>query len=266
MLLLTHSSASQDIERSQEAIAVDLLSVDFRTVGAALSEIPLDIDPENPRYWILASGFTASTPLVEALIELLEQESDQYARMYAGEPYEIMPGEMLLSILYPVIALNDPRTIPSLMRNASTGWGVMNALLDFGPQIVDEAINCANYFGISLHEAGGCFHILEEVVKRWPESLDDDTRQRIALAALRHLTCHDDAYRNKRVPGVGFRSLAWVLDLSEVLESDELAGAITLLADGDQDTWKNCGFDAPHTGLQSAAKAILENYVDRRDL
>ena len=49
------------------------------------------------------------------------------------------------------------------------------------------------------------------------------------------LTCQDDAYRNKRRPGIGFRSLAPALRLSEVLESEELAGAITLLADGDQE-------------------------------
>ena len=265
MLLLTHSSASQNVERSQEEIAADLLSGDFRKVGAALSEIPLDIDPENPRYWILAPGFTASNPLVEALIELLEQERDQYARMYAGEPYEIMPGEMILSILYPVIALNDPRTIPALLRNAHTGWGVKYALLDFGPQIMDEAIDCASHFGISLMEAAGCLGILNEIIKRWPEELDDNAYDRITRAVLRHLTCQDDAYRNKRRPGIGFRSLASVLRLSEVLESEELAGAITLLADGDQETWRNCGFDVPHSGLQSEAKAILKDPLDHQD-
>ena len=266
MLLLTHSSASQATERSQEEIAAELLSGDYRKLGAALSEIPLDIDPENPRYWILASGFTASAPLVEALIELLEQETDQFARMENGEPHEILPGEMDLSILHAVIALNDPRTIPSLLRNAHTGRGVKNALLDFGPQIVDEAIDCANHFGISLTEIAGCLGILHEVVKRWPENLDTDTYDRIARAALRHLTCQDDAYRNKRRPGRGSYPLARGLDLAEELETEDLTEAITLLADGDQDTWKNCGFDVPHSGVQSAAKTILENHVDRQDL
>ena len=265
MLLLTHSSASQNVERSQEEIAADLLSGDFRKVGAALSEIPLDIDPENPRYWILAPGFTASTPLVEALIELLEQERDQYARMYAGEPYEIMPGEMDLSILHAVIALNDPRTIPSLLRNAHAGWGVKNALLDFGPQIVDQAIDCVNDFGISLQEVAGCLGILYEIVGRWPEDLDKDSYDRITLATLRHLTCQDDVYQNKLRPGRGSYPLAWGLDLAAELEAEDLTEAITLLADGDQDTWKNCGFDVPHSGVQSAAKAILENHVDRQD-
>ena len=265
MLLLTHSSASQDIERSQEEIAADLLSGDYRKVGAALSEIPLDIDSESPHNWSLAAGFTASAPLVEALIKLLERETDQFARMDNGEPYEILPGEMDLSVLHAVIALDDPRTIPSLMRNAHTGWGVKNALLDFGPQIMDQAIDCVNDFGISLQEVAGCLGILYEIVGRWPEDLDRNTYDRITLATLRHLTCQDDAYRNKLRPGRGSYPLAWGLDLAEELESEELTGAITLLADGDQDTWKNCGFDVPHSGVQSAARAILENQVDRQD-
>jgi len=264
MLLLTHTSASQNIERSQEDIAADLLSGDYRRIGAALNEIPLDIDSESPHNWILASGFTASSLLVEALIELLEQETDQRARMDNGEPYEILPGEMDLSVLHAVIALDDPRTIPSLLRNARTGWGVKNALLDFGPQIVDKTIDCVNHFGISLAEVAGCLAILHEVVKRWPEDLDTNTYDRITRATLRHLTCQDDAYRNRRRPGRGSYPLAWGLDLADELESEELTGAITLLADGDQDTWKKCGFDVPHSGVQSAAEALLVNHVDRQ--
>ena len=265
MLLLTHTSASQNVESSQADLAADLLSGDYRRVDVALGEIPLDYDPERRPAWILASGFTASSQLVEALIELLEQETDQYARMDSGEPYEIMPGEMLLSILHTVMALNDPRTIPSLLRNAYTGWGVKNALLDFGPLIVDEAIDCANHFGISLPEAAGCLGILHEVVKRWPKDLDEDTYDRVTRVALKHLTCQDDAYRNKRVPGGGSWPLTWVLRLTETLEAEVLTGATILLADGDHNTWKNCGFDVPPTGLQSAAKAILEDHVDRQD-
>lgn len=265
VLLLPQTGVSQNLERSQVDIAADLLSGDYRKVGEALSAIPLDIDQENIRYWILGPGFTASSPLVEALIELLEQETDQYARMDNGEPYEIMPDEMLFSILHTVIALNDPRTIPTLLRNAYTGWGVKNALLDFGPQIVDESIDCTHNFGISLWETAGCLGILYEIVKRWPDRLDDGTRERITHAALRHLTCQDYAYRNKQVRGEGNYPLAWALDLAVVLDSEELTGAITLLADGDQDTWKNCGFDVPHAGVQSAAKAIVENPVERRD-
>lgn len=265
LLLLTHTSVSQNVERSQVDLAADLLSGEYRRVDAALGEIPLDYDPGRRPTWILESGFTASSPLVEALIELLEQETDQYARMVSGEPYEIMPGEMNLSILHTVMALNDPRTIPSLLRNAHTGWGVKNALLNFGPQIMDEAIDCVNHFGISLPEAAGCLGILHEVVNRWPNELDEETYDRITRAALRHLTCQDDAYRNKRVPGRGSWPLAWVLRLAEALESEELTAATTLLADGDQHAWKNCGFDEPPTRLQSAAKAILEDHVDRQD-
>ena len=264
ILLLTHSGTAQDVERSQVNIAADLLSGDYRRIGVALNEIPLDIDSESPHNWILASGFTASSLLVEALIELLEQETDQHARMDNGEPYEILPGEMDLSVLHAVIALDDPRTIPSLLRNARTGWGVKNALLDFGPQIVDKAIDCVNHFGISLAEVAGCLAILHEVVKRWPEDLDTNTYDRITRATLRHLTCQDDAYRNKRRPGRGSYPLSRGLDLAEELESEDLTEAITLLADGDQDTWKKCGFDVPHSGVQSAAEALLVNHVDRQ--
>ena len=265
MLFLTHTSASQNAEREQADLAADLLSGDYRRVGAALNAIPIYPDPEGvPRYWVLEPGFTVGTPLVEALIEVLERETEQYARMYSGEPYEIMPGEMLLSILHTVIALNDPQAIPSLMRNAYTGWGVKNALLDFGPQIMEEAIGCANDFGLSLRTAGGCLSILEEIVKRWPDSLDGNTRGQITRVVLKHLMCQDTAYRNTRNSGRS-SSLAWALRLAEILDAEELSGAITRLAEDNQDTWRACGFDKPHTGRQSEARLILEERVNQDD-
>ena len=267
-LLLTHASASQGVECKQADIAADLLSGDYHRVNAALGAIPIYPEPDSPdskRYWHLEPGFTASPPLVEALIRVLEKETEQYDRMDSGETYEIMPGEMLFSILHTVIALNDPQTIPSLMRNAHTGWGVKNALLDFGPQIVDDAIDCASSPGRALVTAAGCFSILEEAVERWPEGLDSNTRDRITHATLLQLTCQDAAYRNKNRPNAGFRPLAAAIRLAEVLKAEELSEAIALLADGDRETWRTCGFDKQHTGLQSEAKSLLEDLGNRRE-
>ncbi len=265
LLFVTYTSASQSVERKQADIAADLLSGDYRRVDAALNAIPIYPDPESKRYWHLEPGFTASPPLVEALIEVLEQETAQYARMDSGEPYKIMPGEMHFSILHTVIALNDPQTIPSLMRNTHTGWGVKNALLDFGPQIVDEAIDCANNPGRALVTAAGCLSILGEAVERWPDNLDSHTRDRITSAALLHLTCQDATYRNERTPNAGFRPLVVAMKLAEVLDAEELSKAMVRLASDDRETWRTCGFDEPHTGLQSKAKFLVEDQANRRE-
>ncbi len=177
--------------RSQAAIAMDLESNDPYLVYSALGELP-DFYNDD-----LSFRSQVSPQVASALMTALENEIDVYHRIFTGNLDGPPIGDLLFYISDAVIALKDPSSIPLLMDIAHFGNAPVDALLEFGPQIIPLAMEYVMDSENLDEEIEGSLYLLEKAILRWGP-LTPDVRAEIKDIILFYLNEYPERYNGER--------------------------------------------------------------------
>lgn len=151
--------------QSQTAMVMDLESNDPHRVSAALERLP-DFYDDNSSF-----ALQVSSQISSALMVALDNEIEIYREIIRGDRQESRMHELLFNIADVVIALKDPATIPLLMDLAHYGNAPVDALLEFGPQVIPFAMEYAMNSQRLDPEIDGSLRLLEKAIIKWGQPI-----------------------------------------------------------------------------------------------
>ena len=236
--------------RSQTAIAMDLESNDPYRVSAALEELP-DFYNDN-----LSFRSQVSSQVAQALMSALENEAVVHRRMMTDEAGDPVIHDLLFSICDAVIALKDPASIPLLMDMAHYGNTPVDALLEFGPQIIPVAMEYAMNSEKLDQEISGSLHLLQKAILRWGEPTPS-VRIEIKDIVLFYLNEYPERYNGELDIPV---SSTFAMYLASVLGDSDLKKLVEKfvpIQEATTELYRSYGADMPNF-----VQEILDNWEE----
>lgn len=148
--------------KSQMAIVMDLESNDPHRVSAAVEKLSNFYNDNS----LFSSQISPQISL--AIMLALENEIEIYREIMRGDRQKSRMHGLLFNIADAVIALKDPATISLLLDLAHYGNKPVDALLEFGPQVIPIAIEYAMDYQNNMDlEISGSLHFLEKYLVKW---------------------------------------------------------------------------------------------------
>ena len=188
VLIPSTSLASQSF--SAQEMAARISSLDPEQALPALTAIPTV--PSELYFFEIAPDYTVDPIVAEAIINAFAYAREQKNLEFDGLPHDNRNG--LLNheglgeqLLFYTMALGDPSAIPALLKAAVNGSMIRNAIIDFGPQAVPHAIECAADPEGLTNAIEGCINVLTAAASLWSESMSVETKARIRAVALQNL-------------------------------------------------------------------------------
>ena len=179
-----------------------LTSRNVQVIIDALGQFDFKYSPTAPNTIRMPDGTEVSDSVRAALIEALTYDTEQYGAYIDDKPYDasylnsVPDGGILLS---EVIALRDETAIPALLLSTGYGWASIDALLDFGPGVIPQGIECAMSDEIWTGAVSGCSLYLNTAVRLWRDQVTSAELERLHAIVRKRLGTPLDTYRSHSV-------------------------------------------------------------------
>ena len=206
---------------SEQELIRRLTSRNVPEIIDALAQFDFRYSSTEPNTIRMADGNEVNSRVRLALIDALTYDTEQYGAYIDDKPYDanylnsIPDGGILLS---EVIALRDEAAIPALLLSTGYGWAGIDALLDFGPGIIPQGLECAMNDAIWTAAIHGCLLYLNTAIRLWPDQIADSVLVRVHALVQKRLEAPLDIYRDRNAGALyvlGSANLALALGWTE---------------------------------------------------